>query len=131
MNNIFQLGEFRLNSGRISKFKIECDNLTDDDIEAFAFMISKLIGNFIEVRGVPRGGIRLANALKQYRTYGPKLIVDDVLTTGNSMERFKAEWDNSAPISSYGFIGATIYSRGQCPTWIKAVCQLPKELWSV
>jgi len=34
--NLFQFGDFSLHSGSKSKWKIECDALTDEDVEALA-----------------------------------------------------------------------------------------------
>ena len=39
--NIFQTGLYTLHSGEESNFKIECDNLTDDDLETIAALIGK------------------------------------------------------------------------------------------
>lgn len=84
--SLFQLGNFVLHSGQESIFKIECDNLTDEDIETFA----KLAGHisFKSVEGIPRGGIRFAEALKKYLDPESEvhLIVDDVVSTGASMD---------------------------------------------
>ncbi len=88
MNNIFQTGKFKLSSGRDSTFKIECDNLTDEDIETFAELIGSSF-SFKSVEGVPTGGLRLAKALESYIDPGSgvHLIVDDVLTTGMTLCR--------------------------------------------
>lgn len=108
----------RLNSGIDSDFKIECDALTNSDIDCIAYLISKHI-KFSEVHGVPKGGLRLANSLEQYRTNNPLLpilICDDVLTTGESMRRFAAGIPNT--------IGAVIFARGECPSWITPLFQM-------
>jgi len=47
--------------------KIECDALTNSDWMALAFMISERI-TFNKVVGIPRGGTKLANELKNIRT---------------------------------------------------------------
>ena len=114
---LFQFGRIKLHSGEISQWKIECDALTDEDLETLAYMGAKIIGDFSAVEGVPRGGLRFAKHLKQYITKtGPLLIVDDVLTTGNSMIEFKA--DRKA-------LGLVIFNRSKyyCPSWIKAIFQ--------
>ena len=104
MPNLFQLGNFNLHAGQSSDYKIDCDALTTDDIDTCAFLIAKALGNeFSEVIGVPRGGLRLADAMKQYSTDGwPPLIVDDVYTTGTSIREFRT--------SNYA-LGAVIFNR--------------------
>ena len=100
---------FTGNSGLELPWKIECDALTDDDIATLAFMLIEVIPPFGEVEGVPRGGLRIADALQQYVTEGPLLIVDDVLTTGGSMERQRAGRDA---------IGAVLFARGWTMDWV-------------
>ncbi|MGA7384505.1 MAG: hypothetical protein WBW81_07385 [Methylocella sp.] len=46
-----------MHSGAATDFKIECDGLTDEEIETFALLISKKF-KFGRVEGVPRGGWR-------------------------------------------------------------------------
>jgi len=115
--NLFQLQETVLNSGQVSDFKIECDALTDADIECLAAIIGKNI-IFRNVVGVPTGGDRIAAALKKYEKpefeYLPTLIIDDVLTTGNSMEKMKVELKNVSP----DIIGVVLFARGECPDWV-------------
>ena len=60
---LFSLSPFTSSAGVTLPFKIECDALTDDDIETLAEMIRQMVGPFSSVEGVPRGGLRLAAAL--------------------------------------------------------------------
>ncbi len=111
---LFQLGDFTLHSGAKSKWKIECDALTDDDIEALALMISEMVGPFQKAHGVPRGGLRLAEALNakhRQEDAAILLIVDDVLTTGNSMVEFRSQFEEPCK-------GAVVFARGNCPLWV-------------
>ncbi len=84
---IFKSGHFRLHSGSLSKWKIDLDELSAEDLGTLAMLGARLVGPFGMVEGVPRGGKRLAEAMAPYCVpSGPLLVVDDVLTTGTSME---------------------------------------------
>jgi orotate phosphoribosyltransferase len=113
--NLFQSGFYTLHSGRISTFKIDCDALTDDDINTIALLLAQRLPAFKTVEGVPSGGLRLAEAMSKYATqktfFGvPKLlIVDDVFTTGSSMEKHRGGREAT---------GAVIFARGETPNWI-------------
>ena len=123
MRELFKSGNFTLSSGVMSKFKIDCDALSDEDIETLAKMVSDVY-SFGVVLGIPTGGLRLAYALKQYAISSSDtiLIVDDVLTTGNSMERafkqFQPEY----------VMGVVIFARSKCPDWITPVFTLHEDL---
>lgn len=132
--NLFQKQETKLNSGQVSDFKIECDALTDADWECLAYLISKEV-SFDFVVGVPSGGNKLAKALKKYSTNTWQqivLIVDDVLTTGGSMERMKADLKTKEPqvrdvdgnLMETTFKGFVVFERGECPSWIKSLFSL-------
>jgi len=114
--NLFQTGQYKLNSGKVSYFKIECDALTDDDIESLAHMISQIVPKFSSVTGVPRGGVKLAESLEKYidTSTSRVLIVDDVLTTGGSMERMREQFS----CNKDNIVGSVIFARGKCPEWI-------------
>lgn len=123
--NLFNLGHFVLHAGKSSAWKIDCDYLTNGDLQTLAALITKLAGPFREVRGVPTGGLRLARYLEPYRQKdGPCLLVDDVLTTGSSMEAMRHTADKDLEV-----VGAVIFARGPCPSWVKAVFQVLEELW--
>lgn len=108
--SLFQIANITLHSGAQSNWKIECDALRDEDLAALALIASERLPRFGEVIGIPRGGWRIAEALLPYRTVGRTLIVDDVLTTGRSMEDIRAR----VP----GAFGMVLFSRGPCPEWI-------------
>lgn len=117
MSNLFQRGDFVLASGLHSTFKIDCDALTDDDIETIAWMINENLWlPFGSVQGVPTGGNRLAKAMKMYcRPYKTDrvLIVDDVWTTGGSMRKHK-----ELHCSDKEVIGAVIFARHAPDPWV-------------
>lgn len=106
---LFQRGAFRLHSGAVSAWKIECDSLGSEDWQGLATMAIEVLPPFGSVEGVPRGGIPLAAALRDFVTSGPPLIVDDVLTTGSSMEKQRSGRDA---------IGLVAFARGACPAWV-------------
>lgn len=109
---LFQLGQFKLHSGKTSSWKIECDALSMWEWEAIATMFLPLLPAFGNVVGIPRGGVPLARALIPHVTEGNKqtLLVDDVLTTGGSMERARLLYP--------GAIGAVLFARGPVSDWI-------------
>lgn len=113
---IFKKMNLTLHSGAKSDFKIECDALDDEDIETIAYLISKKV-NFRKVIGVPNGGIRLQKSLEKYITDGLILIVDDVLTTGKSMEEMRNKEGKET-------IGVVIFARNKCPDWITPIFQM-------
>jgi hypothetical protein len=133
--DLFQLGDFTLNSGAKSRWKLECDALTPGDIEALAEMVRQMVGAFSSVEGVPRGGLRLAEALKPFAGIsGPHLIVDDVLTTGGSMERTRdAYWlrkyGPGSAVKVGDPVGTVIFARGQRLPWVSALFQMPECFW--
>lgn len=109
---LFRLGRFTLHSGVESDFKIDCDALSEQDLEALAWLIAKKMPSFLRVEGVPRGGLELARELERFCDERGKLtlIVDDVLTTGTSMEEQRNGRSD--------VIGAVIFARGECPKWV-------------
>jgi adenine/guanine phosphoribosyltransferase-like PRPP-binding protein len=107
--SIFQLFDFILPNGDPSIYKIECDHLTDEDIECFAKMVSHV--SFKSVEGIPRGGVLFAKALEKYIDPESEvhLVVDDVLASGKSMtDAMQAAFDGGEEVVR----GVVIFSRG-------------------
>ncbi len=123
---LFQAGSFLLRSGRESTYKVECDALTRRDWEGVAAAIveEKLLpGPFSFAVGVPRGGIPFAAAMQKYETGragDPVLVCEDVVTTGGSMERFRAVVEDPAQTrqSFTGVVGVCFLARGKVPAWV-------------
>ena len=121
--SLFNTGAFRLHAGGVSNFKIDCDHLSDEDIQALADYIGPRL-KFSRVVGIPEGGLRFAEALHKYCSLdGPLLIADDVLTTGRSMQEAYFDHPGYANI-----IGVVIFARGQCPDWITPIFQMLDEI---
>ncbi len=121
--SLFNHGEFVLHSGESTNWKLDCDALSDDDIRAIAAIVGPII-YFSSIVGVPRGGTRLAAALSPYcRDAGwATLIVDDVLTTGRSMEQARGKITGKAK----GFV---IFARGPMPKWVQCFLRT-KGTWA-
>lgn len=112
--SLFVDGEFISHAGLPLPFKIDCDALTDSDLATLAAEIARRLGRFRIAHGIPTGGTRLGYALTRYCTGSasdPVIIVDDVLTTGMSMEEARGLYGANT-------IGAVIFARGPCPSWI-------------
>ena len=125
--NLFQSVDFISHSGLELKWKIECDALSDPEWFTISQMIMEISVPFKEAIGIPRGGTKLGNLLNQYGTgkrEDPVLLVDDVLTTGESMNEFKRkrQWRN--PVK---YIGWVVFARNKCPDWVTALFQIPSS----
>ena len=127
--NLFQKIDFTSSAGLDLKWKIECDAISDDEWKCIATMIMERTRPFKSVVGIPRGGIKLAQELDKYSTgyhRDPVCIVDDVLTTGNSMEKYREDIENGSkdePMISKP-IGWVVFARGECPMWINPLFQM-------
>mgnify|MGYP000305909674 CR=1 FL=1 len=123
MSNLFQSIDFKSHSGLDLSWKIECDALQDGEWFTLSKMIMELSPPFSKAVGIPRGGVKLGNLLKQYGTKkkeDPICIVDDVLTTGGSMIEY-AETE----FKGEDVIGWTVFARGQMPEWVNALFRMP------
>lgn len=108
-------GQFTLNSGAPSHFKIDCDALDDVSIRTAAFLLNQRLqrgGAYGAVYGVPRGGLRLAAALVPYCDAGSThiLVVDDVWTTGGSLTEAKQRYGAT--------MGVVLFARNPVPWWV-------------
>lgn len=114
--------DFLMHSGAIGRYKIECDALTDDEIDTFAWFIAEHYKHHEvwDIRSVPTGGDRLQKALDRYFPHvgSRTLLVDDVLTTGRSMEEARQRCTGDV-------VGAVMFSRiKDVPAWIYPVFTL-------
>jgi len=130
-SNLFQMGKFQLHSGQESDFKINCDALTWRDWRTLAHLTNKMLPQaFGSIVQIERGGWYFGNAMSQYIVKGMKnvLIVDDVFTTGASMEEAR----NKVLEEGFPFIrdvfGAVVFARNPVPSWILALFQMGGKL---
>lgn len=129
--SLFQNKEFISHSGDLLTWKIDTDSLSDEDIETLAFLVGERFG-FKKVVSVPSGGDRLAEALKKYEKEDlwSYLLVDDVLTTGASMEEARQEiyiQDSKKTFPKTTVMGIVIFSRmwkEEVPDWIYPIFQV-------
>lgn len=120
--HLFQtMPNFIMHSGDASNFKIECDVLTEEDMDTLAYLISKKM-SFGTVWGIPTGGTKLAVALNRYISDNSStwLIVDDVLTTGRSMDNFR----EIMSVPQEQIKGVVIFARTKCPDWVIPIFQM-------
>ena len=110
-HQFLQFGWFSSHSKFQLPWKIDCDGLDTRDWECIANIIRWKFA-FGRVVGIPRGGLRLQHLLENHVEFGyPTLIVDDVLTTGRSMEEARKSIDG--PV-----IGVVVFARGKVDDWI-------------
>ena len=129
-NDLFQSINFKSHSGLDLNWKIECDALSHLEWYTISKMIMEVSPPFREAIGIPRGGIKLATLLNESAATGnekdPICIVDDVLTTGESMEHFLSQyWRNRRPFTAIGWV---VFSRAQTPDWVQALFQMPEDM---
>jgi hypothetical protein len=128
---LFQIGNFKSHSGEILSWKIECDSLTDNDWECLCHVALKVVKPFRSVEGIPRGGLKLSNLLypysiektskRRWNPHLPHLIVDDVFTTGSSMEERRKFLERQGIEDIRGLV---VFARSPPPKWIKPIFQV-------
>jgi len=117
---LFNLGDFTLHSGQKSEWIIDCNALTEEDLECLAKMAMERLRPFGQTIGIPRGGIRFMRALREYCSPDSDalLIVDDVYTTGQSLRNMHDHYYTIFP----SIQGIVIFARNPIKEpWIKAI----------
>lgn len=113
---LFESGRFQLHGGEQSDWIINCAALTDADLATLARIAVEIVGPFGSVYGIPRGGERFATELWRHAKAGhPRLVVDDVLTSGGSMRETMRADDK----------GLVIFARGPLPPNVIALFAHP------
>jgi len=129
---LFQWGDFTLHSGEKSWWRIDCDNMNDSELAIIARLMANKVGLFNGV-SIPNSHPGSAvHRLKQYvyEHAEPRimsegiiyLVVDDVLTTGSSMEERRSSILKGGNIAEVK--GTVIFARGKCPEWVTPIFQL-------
>ena len=127
MIDLFQKIDFTSHPGLDLTWKIEMDALSHREWECISHMIRELSPPFREAIGIPRGGNVLGKLLNRHGTgkeEDPICIVDDVLTTGMSMNTYREEMDIERWQKSCA-LGWVVFARVRPPKWIKALFQMP------
>jgi len=127
MLSLFKLGKFKLHSGGESRWKIDCDALTGEDLAALAAIAADQLGPerpFREVVGIPSGGLRFADAMRRYADPGAcsVLVVDDVLTTGKSVREMRDQI--LAQRVGVEVFGLVIFARTAVEPWVERIFQM-------
>ena len=125
--HLFKSGDFKSHSGLDLSWKIEMDALSDSEWFTIKKMIIEYTPPFREAVGVPEGGIKLGSLLNEHATgdeKDPVCIVDDVLTTGESMEYFLSQYKRNRRLMPYMAIGWVVFARTKCPDWVSALFQM-------
>lgn len=118
--NLFETGDFILHNGAATFWRLNAECFSSDDLIKFAQIVLANVWfhGIDRVVGVPTGGEAFAEAIRRLRTYplledaayvpdhpgAFTLIVDDVLTTGASMQ-------NAARRVKSPIVGAVIFAR--------------------
>lgn len=118
---------FRLSAGDLTSLLIDSNGMSDRSIEAAAATLAEMLPPFGMVEGVPRGGLRLARALKKHSHPGQYTVViaDDVYTTGKNMTPYLDLYKRSMP--KHYVCGAVLLGRGPLPENVTALLRLSRR----
>lgn len=129
--NLFRDEKFISASGQELPFKIDCDALSDEDLDCMAKYAAQSIVSYTSVISVPTGGDRLAAAFEKYKKvsfdFPTILIVDDVWTTGKSMLNMISKYD----LFKSSIRGIVLFSRGDHPAWVYSIFKLHSNLCNI
>ena len=128
-NDLFKSINFKSHSGLNLSWKIECEALSASEWATISKMIMEVTPPFQRALGIPKGGVKLGELLNEHATGNEKdpiCIVDDVLTTGESMEYFLSQYGrNRSPFTAIGWV---VFARVQTPDWVQALFQMPERV---
>ena len=120
--SLFNYGEFVLHSGKTTKFLIDSERLSSDDLEALAQVALPHLAAYRRVIGIPPGGLRLAAFLEKWTSPdGQTLLVYDVWTTGQQM---LGEADRLWHEGERHCLGLVIVARSPTPWWVQPIFEM-------
>jgi hypothetical protein len=110
--SLIQRRDYEMQSGGVAAYHIDCSALTGQSLDTLAWLVASN-GDFCAVEAASPRGQRFAGALERYRSEaGVRLIVDDVLTSGSSMEAARAR------LGWHDAVGVVLFARVPCPALI-------------
>lgn len=130
MKSLIESGKFTLSSGQETAWRFNEEGLSDETLDALAKIVCRtwIVGLADQIVPAEHGGIRFANALRYKHAKienGRKqhtLVVDDVFTSGRSMERERLKYEE--PV-----IGLVILERKPSPTWVYPIFTVNNLFW--
>ena len=130
--SLFQWGRFNSSAGKQLNWKFDCDFLTDGDWEALGRMAWEKMDDRAGLDFVPADDKKSGNANKFAAAIAAcgglikptfPCIVDDVWTTGKTMETKKRQLVKLGH-NANKIIGVVVLARGPYPAWVKPVLKL-------
>lgn len=126
---MFKWKPFKSHAGKPLSWKIECDDLSDEDIDCLAKLVyTKYSYEEVSYPSTNSANvINLVSKLERHKSFNADydyLIVDDVLTTGKSMNDI---YEHLHTNHGYKIKGVVIFARNECPDWITPIFQLNKS----
>jgi len=125
--DLFQQYNYTGHAGDSLTWKIECDALSDDEWKILAnTLLTYEKRPFRVAVGIPRGAVKLGNALNVFATgesHHPVLVVDDVYTTGTSFREFKDKHYPNEHIMQW-----VIFARKPTTNNVNALFTMPPEV---
>lgn len=125
---MFKFKNFKSHTGKLLSWKIECNDLSKDDIKCITNVIIHRI-SYQHVLCPPTKSKQLRRLIALLKHHATKegryayLIIDDVLTTGKSMEQ-EYQFLQNHGIEKRLITGIVIFARNECPHWITPIFQL-------
>jgi len=125
---MFKFKPFKSHAGKPLSWKIECDTLSQEDIDCLADLIC-MTHSYRDVEHPPTKSANLINLVGKLSLHKTSdgdydyLIVDDVFTTGKTMNEIYEHLHTKHDKKTKGVV---IFARSECPHWITPIFQLNK-----